>query len=102
MWLEQEPGKDANASAFVQRVLANGYRQAAVSKLPDVVYNLWVRMWREYDAEQGDRWEWRGRVKNALTQQNKSFRRLEGLLAAIDELTDERAAKPRGEKSSGA
>lgn len=71
-----------------------------MSSAPDVVYNLWIRMWREHDAEGGGRWEWRGRVKNALTREDRPFRKIEGLVAAITELTAASATEsPRGRGS---
>jgi hypothetical protein len=68
----------------------------AMSRVPEVVYNLWVRMWRERDAEMGS-WEWRGRVKDAVTHQDRPFRRMEGLIDAIEEMTGEPAeGSPEG------
>jgi hypothetical protein len=56
-------------------------------------------MWREHDADD-NRWEWRGKIKNALTQEDRPFRQMEGLVDAINELTDKQdSSDARGNPS---
>ena len=59
-----------------------------MSRVQEAVYNLWVRMWREHDAD-GDCWEWRGQVKESTSREDRPFRRMEGLIDAITVLTSE-------------
>lgn len=50
---------------------------------PRRVRTFVVRLWREPMGSGNGAWEWRGEVRDALTEDRRFFRRLRGIVRAL-------------------